>query len=113
MIHLLIVFLNQSDPIREKIPSDPTKKHYNPHFYNPEIDIEEFNEVIGNYGRDKPDELDFTDVWDISFINLLNPEYFYHSWFCGFLYTFETEVNILHCIPLNKLNIIVYNQLPL
>ena len=87
--------MNQSDPIREEIPSDPKSSHYNPHFYNPEIDQEEFNDIISNHGREEPKELDFTDVWETSYLNLLNPEYFYHSWFCGFLYTLEPEVYIL------------------
>jgi hypothetical protein len=44
------------------------------------------------YGRETPDELDFADVWESTYTNFICPEYFYHFFFCGIIYSFETEV---------------------
>jgi len=90
------VFINETNITGSgKTSDDPNGKHYNPSFFNPEIDESPPDgELIYNYGRQLPDDLDFTNVWDHSYLNLICPEYFYHSWFCGFLYTFETEYTI-------------------
>jgi NADH dehydrogenase (ubiquinone) Fe-S protein 8 len=34
------------------------------------------------------------DVWESSYQNLINPEYFYHFFFCGIIYGFEPEYTI-------------------
>lgn len=48
---------------------------------------------ITMYGREREPELDFTDVWENSFMNYVCPEYFYHFFFCGVIFSLETEVN--------------------
>ena len=45
------------------------------------------------YGREREPELTYTDVWENSFMNIINPEYFYHFFFCGIIFSLETEVN--------------------
>ena len=33
------------------------------------------------YGREREPELDFTDVWENTYMNYICPEYFYHFFF--------------------------------
>ena len=46
------------------------------------------------YGREREPELDFTDVWENTYMNYIFPEYFYHFFFCGVIFSLETEVLI-------------------
>ena len=62
------------------------------------------NDHITMYGREREPELDYSDVWENTYMNFLNPEYFYHFFFCGVIFSLETEVCLL---------IIVDNQLSL
>lgn len=72
---------------------DPNGPHYNKSFYDKDLDYdEELHDDIRLFGREKPDELDYTDVWESSYLSLISPEFFYHVFFCGLLYTFENEV---------------------
>jgi hypothetical protein len=50
------------------------------------------------HGRNEPDDLDFGDVSDATYMNVhsfvnywISPEYFYPVFFCGVLYSFEPE----------------------
>ncbi len=73
--------------------ADPSKPHYNKTFYDPDMDYdEELNDDIRLFGREEPDQLDYSDVWESTYQNLICPEYFYHLFFCGIIYSFETEV---------------------
>ena len=73
--------------------SDPKSKFFNKSYYDPNIDFdEEIQDDVRMFGNEKPDELEFTDVWESAYSNLICPEYFYHFFFCSFLYTFEPEV---------------------
>ena len=91
MINFL-VWINKSSVGADANITEQTAQHYNKHYYNPELDDQDTNENITLYGREKPDELDFTDVWDTTYFGVTCPEYFYHTWFCGFLTTIEPEV---------------------
>ena len=43
-------------------------KFFNKNYYNPGLDFDdELNTDIRLYGREKPDELDFTDAWESSY----------------------------------------------
>ncbi|KAL4450992.1 hypothetical protein ABPG74_021314 [Tetrahymena malaccensis] len=88
-------FIQRSN-IHEEAPNTSIEaKHHNKTFYDPILDIDEdLKDDIRLYGRDKPDELDFTDVWESSYQNIICPEYFYHFWFCGIVYSFEPEWTI-------------------
>ena len=73
--------------------NDPKGPHFNSSFYDPDLDYdEELQDDIRLFGREKPDELDYTDVWESTYLSLICPEFFYHVFFCGFLYTLENEV---------------------
>lgn len=75
--------------------SDPKSKFFNKSYYDPNIDFdEEIQDDVRMFGNEKPDELEFTDVWESAYSNLICPEYFYHFFFCSFLYTFEPEVTM-------------------
>mmetsp|Transcript_20141 Transcript_20141/g.23221 ORF Transcript_20141/g.23221 Transcript_20141/m.23221 type:complete len:239 (+) Transcript_20141:30-746(+) len=88
------LYLKTTNPHADPNPSNPESKHYNKDFYSPEYDDENYNDMIQNYTSEMPDELDYTDVWDHSYLNLICPEYFYHPWFGGVLYTAEPEWTI-------------------
>jgi len=88
------IYINKSSAGADVNPSNEGTRHLNKEFYNPDLDLEDVNENITLYGREKPDELSFTDVWDTSYFNVICPEYFYHTWFCGFLTTIEPEWTI-------------------
>ena len=64
------------------------------------------NDHISMYSREREAGLSWADVWDNSFWNLLCPEFFYHAYFTGLIYSLETEVTILtsvdHKLPLRK-----------
>ena len=48
--------------------SSVTAKHYNKSFYDPNLDFDdELKDDITLYGRDIPDDLDYTDVWETSY----------------------------------------------
>ena len=55
------------------------------------------------YGREREPELDFTDVWENTYMNYICPEYFYHFFFCGIIFSLETEVLIHEFLVDNKL----------
>ena len=93
MLTLSLAQVRESQPGADPNPTNPDSPHYNKNFYSPEYDDEAYNDLIQHFGREMPDELDFNDVWDTSYLNLVCPEYFYHSWFCGILYTAEPEVS--------------------
>eukprot|EP01017_Pseudomicrothorax_dubius_P011955 TRINITY_DN1463_c0_g1_i10.p1 TRINITY_DN1463_c0_g1~~TRINITY_DN1463_c0_g1_i10.p1 ORF type:complete len:239 (-),score=56.22 TRINITY_DN1463_c0_g1_i10:39-755(-) len=91
---------NLSVYIKDRPGADPNPpaeltKHANKAFYNPDLDMDDvIQDNIKLYGREKPDELDYSDVWDSTYENVFSPEYFYHSFFCGWIYTLETEYTI-------------------
>lgn len=84
--------MKNTNPHPDPNISNPESKHYNKDFYSPEYDDENVNQMIQHYTSEAPDQLDYTDVWDHSYLNLICPEYFYHPWFGGVLYTAEPEV---------------------
>jgi hypothetical protein len=87
--------LNRPNYNTEGNNEDPNSKFYNKFWYHPEYDdYETHNDNIALYTRDVPDELDFEDVWDGAWNNIMMPEYFYFAFFCGAIYTFEPEVII-------------------
>lgn len=61
-------FIQRSN-INEEAPNTSIQeKHHNKNFYDPILDYDdELKDDIRLYGRDKPDELDFTDVWESSY----------------------------------------------
>ncbi len=63
------------------------------------------NDHITMYGREREPELDYSDVWENTYMNYICPEFFYHFFFCGVIFSLETEVDLF--------NISVDNKLPL
>lgn len=62
-------------------------------WYHPEYDdYDTHNDNIRLYSREEPDELDFEEVWDGAWNNMMMPDFFYFAFFCGVIYTFEPEV---------------------
>ncbi|EGR27071.1 NADH-ubiquinone oxidoreductase, putative [Ichthyophthirius multifiliis] len=86
----------QRSNIREEPPnSDPQSPHYNKSFNNENLDFnQEYQYDITLFNRQQPDEIDFADCWEHSYQNVFCPEYFYHFWFCGIVYSFEPEWTI-------------------
>lgn len=63
-------FSGINNPIVGATPNnaDPESKFYNKTFYNPDLDYEnELDTDVRLYGREIPDELDYTDVWESSY----------------------------------------------
>lgn len=80
-------------------------KFYNKTYYNPELDYdEELIHDITLYGREQPDELDFTDVWEISLLNIVVPEYLYPALTVGLIYTFQTEYTVNYPFEKNPIS---------
>eukprot|EP01015_Nassula_variabilis_P022913 TRINITY_DN423_c0_g1_i4.p1 TRINITY_DN423_c0_g1~~TRINITY_DN423_c0_g1_i4.p1 ORF type:complete len:270 (+),score=55.20 TRINITY_DN423_c0_g1_i4:66-875(+) len=89
------VYINNSLVGGDKNPSSPDSKFHNKSFYDPDYDDAElFSADIRMYGKDKPDELDFTDVWDHSYMSFMLPEFLSHIFICGIIYSFEPEWTI-------------------
>jgi NADH dehydrogenase (ubiquinone) Fe-S protein 8 len=41
-----------------------------------------------------PDDLDWSDVWEHAYQEIINPEYFYHFYFVAVLFSMEPEWTI-------------------
>lgn len=65
----LFSFVGLIQRVNEEAPdSAVTAKHFNPSFYDENLDYDkELVDDVRLYGRDEPDELDFTDAWESSY----------------------------------------------